>query len=216
MSEILLVNPRRRRKMSALQRKYFGKRRRRKTGKKVARRRRSAVTVKVNPRRRRRSYAVMRHRAYRRKRNPSLRSFTGGIVPTIKSGVVGATGALGLDLLIGFLIGKLPVQLQTGYGLTATKIAGAVGIGMLGNVVMKGKGGDLAKGAMTVVLHNELRKIVQAQFPTLTLGEYFSAGGIVGYGTPEQGLLSTGYEQVGEYLSGMHGEVHDEDHSYNY
>ena len=209
MSEILLVNPRRRkRRLTAKQRKYFGKRR--KATRKVARRRRTSVAVKVNPRRRRRSYSVARRS--KRRRNPSLRGITGTIVPTIKAGVIGASGAIGLDLLIGFLASKLPTQLQTGYGLTATKIAGAIGIGMLGGMVMRGRGADLAKGAMTVVLHDELKKVLQAQFPTLQLGEYFSAGPVVGYGYNSQGLLDTGFSGVGEYMSAE--AVSGEDYGY--
>lgn len=212
--ELLLVNPKRRRKMSAKQRKYFGKKRRRHaraSAPKRRRRRRSAV--RSNPHRRRRRSIVV-HR--RRRRNPSLRlsSLTGSIVPTIKAGVVGALGALGLDVLTGYAAPKLPAQLQSGYGLTATKILGAILVGMVGGYALKGRGGDLAKGAMTVVLHDELKALVATQFPTIPLGEYFSIAPTAGY----PGLQYNPDTGIGEYFTGegapTFGEYMESDSNY--
>ncbi|MGE0294713.1 MAG: hypothetical protein AB7P97_20370 [Hyphomonadaceae bacterium] len=200
--ELLLVNPRRRkrRKLSAKQRKYFGKRRRRRATRAAAPRRRRRRAVAAAPRRRRRR-AVMRVSRRRRRSNPSLRSFTGSIVPTVKAGVIGALGALGLDVAIGYLAPKLPAQLQTGYGLTATKVLGAIAVGIAGGYALRGRGGDLAKGAMTVVLHDELKRVVAAQFPTIPLGEYFSVAPTVGY----PGIAYNPATGMGEYFTGDAG-----------
>jgi hypothetical protein len=195
MAEILLVNPRRRKR-----RKSTSKRRRRRATRVVRRRRRRARAA-VAPRRRRRR-AAMRVSRRRRRRNPSLRSFTGSIVPTVKAGVIGALGALGLDVATGFLAPRLPAQLQTGYGLLAVKVLGAIGVGIAGGMALRGRGGDLAKGAMTVVLHDELKRVVATQFPAIPLGEYFSVAPTVGYPGSMIGLQSNG---VGEYFTGDAG-----------
>ena len=210
MASILLVNPRRRkrRKLSAKQRKYFGKRKRRSV-KRVARRRRRSSVARVHRRRRRSSVARV-HR--RRRSNPSMRGVLGQLKPTIKAGLIGAAGGLGLDLLLGYIKAKLPAQLQSGYGLTATKILGAVGIGMLGNLVLRGRGGDLARGAMTVVLHDELKALAHSTFPGLQLGEYVEYAPSVGYSN--NGLL-TGAGGVGEYgLSGVGEYMSDSQDTY--
>ena len=198
MASILLVNPRRRRrrKLSAKQRKYFGKRRKRRSS-----------AVASNPRRRRRR-SNPSYRRSRRRRNPSIRGAINSVQPTVKSGIVGAVGALGLDVALGYLLSKLPAQLQTGYGLTATKVLGAIGVGILGNMVLKGKGNALALGAMTVVLHDEAKKLVVAQFPDVPMGdmgEYMSIGPVVGY-DEERGISG-----MGEYMSGTGEYVSDSD-----
>jgi len=198
MAEILLVNPRRRRKATKSRKRRASKRR-------VARRRKSvAVTVKANPRRRRRSYAAKVTR--RRKRNPSMRGITGRVVPTVKAGFVGALGGLGLDVLMGYAGPKLPANLSTGVARHAVKALGAVLVGVIGNYAMRGKGRDLANGAMTIVIHDALKEQVAANFPTIPLGEYFSAGPNVGY-DPQfiAAPMSTGISGLGgmgEYLQG--------------
>lgn len=210
--ELLLVNPRKRRKMSALQRKYFGKKRRRRARASSPKRRRRRSVARLAPRRRR-SVAV-RHRR-RLRRNPSLRGLTGSVLPTIKAGVIGALGALGLDVLTGFAAPKLPAQLQSGYGLTAVKVLGAVLVGMAGGYALRGRGSDLAKGAMTVVLHDELKAMVATQFPGVPLGEYFSIAPTAGYPgiqyNPNQG------NGIGEYFTGQgagFGEYMENDGNY--
>lgn len=194
MAEILLVNPRRRKRRKS--------RARRRKHRKVSRRRRRNVAV--NPRRRRRRRRNPKYRRVsRRRRNPvSLRGFGGKIMPTVKKGVIGAGGGLLLDLLLGYTKDKLPEQLQTGYGLTATKVIGAVLVGIVGNMALRGKGGDLAVGAMTVVLHDELKALAIAQFPELPLGEYITYAPAIGYSGADA-LLEPSSVGVGEYMSGM-------------
>ena len=204
MAELLLVNPRRRKRRKASSH-------RRKHRKTRARRRRKAVAIaKVNPRRRRRRSHRVRH--HRRKRNPSVRGVINQIQPAVKAGLIGAAGGLGLSVGLGYLLDKLPVQLQSGYGLTAVKVLGALGVGILGGMVLKGKGNALAQGAMTVVVYDELKKVIMAQFPAVPLGEYMSMAPVVGY--DEAAALemdSADAEDMGEYLSGAGDYASDSD-----
>ena len=110
-----------------------------------------------------------------------MRGVINQIQPAVKAGLIGAAGGLGLSVGLGYLLDKLPVQLQSGYGLTAVKVVGALGVGILGGMVLKGKGNALAQGAMTVVVYDELKKIIMAQFPAVPLGEYMSMAPVVGY-----------------------------------
>lgn len=207
MAELLLVNPRKRkkrRKMSALQRKYFGKRKGSSGVKRRRRRRTTSVFAarRTNPRRRR-SHGVSHYRS-RRRRNPSLRGLnlkgiTGSIVPTIKAGLLGAAGALGNDLLFGYTKSYLPASVQTGVQRHAVKALYAVLVGVLGNVVMRGKGRDLANGAMTVVLHDALKEQLMTAVPSLPLGDYFSFAPAIGYDYEPALPLSTG---IGQYMTG--------------
>jgi hypothetical protein len=235
MAEILLVNPRRRKKgrrMSALQRKYFGRKRGRKTSSRrrrrrapvaVAtprRRRRRRVTssrrkrnVYLNPRRRSRRSRRALTRSFRRRRtNPSLRGITGSIMPTVKAGLIGATGALGLDLAWGYGKAYLPAQIAASpFAQYATKLLGAIFIGVLGNKLpfLRGKGRDLAVGASTVVLHDALKTQLESAFPNLQFGEYLTYAPTVGVMPRAGRLLSTGIAGVGEYLSGIPDQADD-------
>lgn len=209
MAEIMLVgNPRRRkrkgrRRMSALQRKYFGggkRRRRSRASAAPRRRRRRSVAVAINPRRRRRraTYSIRRRR---RRSNPSFRGITGQVMPTLRAGLVGASGALGLDLLWGYGSRFLPAQIAgSAIAQYAAKLAGAILVGMIGNQVLRGRGRDLAVGATTVVLHDALKAQLKASFPALQLGEYLSYAPSVGVMRRAGPMLSTG---MGEYLSGI-------------
>ncbi|MGH8336548.1 MAG: hypothetical protein ACRETL_06985 [Gammaproteobacteria bacterium] len=220
MAELLLVsNPRKRkRKMTAKQKKYFGKKRK-------AHRRRKVAPVAAAPRRRRRKarthkrpanarrevgYAVgnapirrrklnphRRHHA-RRHRNPSLRNITGQLMPTVKAGAWGAAGALGLDVLWGLVVGNLPsiaTYIANPYVGFAAKAAGAVVVGSVGGHLAKGKGRELAVGAMTVVTHDFLKTLLQGMAPTI-----FGVGGSLPLGAYLSGAGSPA--GLGAYLSG--------------
>lgn len=214
MAELLLVNPRRRkraksrRRMTAKQLKYFGggrkKRRRTRASASPRRRRRRAVAVAVNPKRRRsRRYVTRSFR--RRRRNPSLRGSIGTIrnsaMPMLKSGAIGAAGAIGLDLLWGYGRGLLPASIAgmplAQYG---AKLLGAIIVGLVGDTVLKGKGKEMATGAATVVLHDAFKAQLQSTFPTLQLGEYLTYAPTVGTMRQAGRLLDTG---MGEYLDGL-------------
>lgn len=196
MAKLLLVNPRRRkRKMSALQRKYFGnpKRRKKHTHWGAV----SSHKRRVNPKRR-------YHRRHARTINPSIRGFTSSVMPTLKAGGIGATGALGLDLLWGYTSGYLPASIAgSPLAQYAAKLVGAILVGMGGNMLLKGKGRDLAVGATTVVLHDALKAQLKVSVPSLKLGEYLTYAPTVGTMRRAGRLLSTGMSGVGEYLSGL-------------
>lgn len=177
MAELMLINPRKRRRkakktsakkrgkrrtMTALQRKYFGKRK----TKRVA-----TVAKKSSKRRRRYSVTATKRRKYRR--NPAsggrfnIQSFSRN---TLMPSAIGAAGALGLDILMGFL--PLPPAMKVGPMRTVVKIAGAVGIGMLaGTFVKRSTAEQIAAGAITVALYDTLKGVVQVAMPTLQLGE---------------------------------------------
>lgn len=219
MAELLLVNPRKRRRKSR-RRKSSGttsRRRRRRGGMfgfgapRRRRRRRRSVARLANPRRRRRTSLTRR---FRRRRNPSLRgglgSLKSGVVPTLKSGLVGASGALGLDLLWGYGARYLPAQVAgSPLAQYAAKLFGALLVGMIGGKVLKGRGRELAVGATTVVLHDALKAQLKASFPAIQLGEYLTYAPTVG-SMPRAGrLLSTGINGMGEYLSGLSETAED-------
>jgi hypothetical protein len=167
--------------------------------------------LKLNPHR--------RHR-YRRRHNPSLRGFTGAIMPTVKAGATGAIGALGLDVLWGFASGNstLAPYLSNQYVGFAAKAVGAVAVGALGGKVLRGRGRDLAVGAMTVTAHDFLKSLLQGMAPgifgpggSLPLGSYLSSylsgsAPLVGTATVPQAYLPfSGLGRLGSYLSGSGG-----------
>lgn len=202
MAELLLVaNPRRRRKS----RRNPSRSRRARSRSNPRRRRHRA---RINPVRRRRSrrnpsirhYArrARRHvsRMFRRRRarsNPSLRSITSAIMPTAKAGLIGAGGALALDAVWGLAAPYIPAAITSNvtlapYAQFALKGLLAVLVGWGGGHLLKGKGRDLAVGAMTVATHDFLKANLQNMAPTL-----FGPGGT---------LALSGYSGMGAYLSG--------------
>lgn len=219
MSELLLVsNPKRRRKKRKLhgaaaashakkhrRRKHrksaasaAAPRRRRRRSRKIARQRkrparaRSAAGYVVGSAPvRRRKLNPHRRRSRHRRRNPSLRSITSQVLPTVKAGAWGAAGALGLDVLWGLVVNQLPsvaAYLTNPYVGFAAKAVGAVAVGAVGGHVAKGKGRELAVGAMTVVTHDFLKTMLQQMAPTifgaggsLPLGAYLNDGGLGSY-----------------------------------
>lgn len=181
MAELLLVNPRRRRKKNASRRRkrHVARKRHRAVKANPRRRHRRPAFMKANPRRRRaRRSNPHRRTRHRRRSNPSLRGITGAIMPTVKSGAIGALGGLGLDLLWGKTSQYLPASVASSAPLQyAVKLLGAVLVGFVGNYALKGKGRDLAVGAATIVLHDALKATLQAQAPAT-----FGPGGTLGLG----------------------------------
>lgn len=211
MATLALVNPRRRRKMSALQKKYFGGARKKRVRASNPRKRRTHArrhNVYLNPHRRSRRSITRAHHV--RRRNPSthslsLKSIGSQVMPTLQSGLIGASGALGLDLLWGYVSPKLPTSIAgSAIAQYGAKLLGAILVGVAGNMVMKGKGRDLAVGATTVVLHDALKAQLKSSFPTLPLGEYLTYAPTVGGPMGRPRILSTG---MGEYLNGLGGDA---------
>lgn len=182
MAELMLVsNPKRRRRRKHARRRSNPHRRHR---------------ARRNPHRRhrlrRRNPSFRRrHVARRRHRNPSLSvsGLKGMVMPTIKEGFIGAAGALALDAAWGYINPKLPSTIASSpYLQFAVKCLAAVGVGMLGGKVLRGKGRDLAVGGVTVAAHDMLKSVLQSSLPTV-----FGTGGT---------LALSGYGHMGAYLSG--------------
>lgn len=126
----------------------------------------------ANPRRRRRRSSGTASRAGRTlrryRRNPSLR-IGNAVSQVIKPAVTQAVGGLVLDLAMGYI--PLPAMLATGYAKSLTKVALAVGIGIVGQKVTKGATAkSLALGAATIAIHDLLKGLVQTNMPSIRLG----------------------------------------------
>lgn len=107
-------------------------------------------------------------------------------MPTLKEGLIGAGGALALDAAWGYINPKLPATISSSpYLQFAVKCLAAIGVGMIGGKLLKGKARDLAVGGVTVAAHDMLKSVLQTSLPTV-----FGAGG---------SLALSGY---GAYLSG--------------
>ena len=195
MPQILLINPRSRKK-PARRKKVAKKRRtaaqRAATRKLVAlnrsrkrggskRRRRNPVAANPAKRRRRRK-TTARRVSRRRRRNP----IAGVSMRSVKSQVMeagtGALGALGLDIANGYL--PIPANLKGGIVGTGVKALLAIGIGVLAaktKLVGASTAGKMANGALTVVLHDELKKQVQNFAPGIQMGEYLDYDALSAY-----------------------------------
>lgn len=131
MASLMMVNPRKRR-----------------AKKRVARRK--------SPARRLATVKTVSTRKYRR--NPSPR--VGSAVSTIKSGAIGAAGAVATEVILSKL--PLPAALSSGNGKIAASALVSVGLGMMVAKYGKNKslGMDMAQGGVTVALHSTLRGMV--------------------------------------------------------
>jgi hypothetical protein len=224
MSQLMLVNPRRRkrhtaRKMTAKQLKYFGPGRRR-------RRRRTALAVNPHRRRSIRAVATPRRRSRRRhvtrlRRNPMR--FSGGkfsmrrfLNDTLMPASVGAAGALGVNIALGYLTPSLPISLQSGLMNTGVKIAGAVAVGMAAGMVAGKRFGEQAMaGAITVTLYDLFKGYMQTAMPALPLHEYDVNMGWVSPGI-QVGPQMSAYVGSDRSYSGMGMYVGESEHNYSY
>ena len=171
MSEILLVNPRRRK-------------RRKKTT--VKRRRKNPV--------RRRRTKRRKTSSRRRRRNPRLTARS--VQNQLMDALQGATGGLALDVTLGYL--PIPANLKAGLVGTGVKALLAIGIGVLGQnfkIVKPSTAAKLSNGALTIVLHDELKKQVQNFMPNIPMGEYMNSGYNDG-----MGYYGSGYNPGAVYL----------------
>jgi hypothetical protein len=216
MSELLLVNPRKRRvkrrrrarAMTALQARYFGKGRRkaRRTTALVSnpaprRRRRHArraTGAVAAPRRTRRRHSIRRSMRGRvtRLRGFNTKSF---LSDTLMPAGIGAAGALGVDVVLGFAHPYLPSFMTTGIGVPLTKIAAAVGLGMVAGMVADRRTGELVMaGGVTVVMYNYLRTMLQTNVPSLQLA---GVGNYMGYAGPARAFP----DNMGMYVNSGNG-----------
>lgn len=230
MSELLLINPgrsgrkvkrKRKKPRSAAQKaatrrmlaaRGIGKvKRKRKisirtapVAKKRRRKTKSLARVTAHARVRRKHNPIRVHRKRRYHRNPmrtgSMSSFTRH---TLMPSVVGAAGALGVDVILGFL--PIPVQFKTGPMRAIVKIAGAVGIGMLASKFMKRETAhQIAAGAITVTLYDVMKGYLQQAMPTLPLSE----ADVMFEEYPNLSYAGAGQtvDGMGQYVSSMSSE----------
>jgi len=226
MPQILLVNPRKRRAAApprgktrkTTRRKTVRKKRRtaaqkRATAKMVAanRRRKNPVRAKRRSTRKKptRKRAVTRSRApvkRRRRRSVARRSNPALNMRSIQNQLMdagtGAVGALGLDVIQGYL--PIPANLKGGIVGTGVKALLAIGMGVAASkikIVKSSTAAKMANGALIVVLHDELRKQVGNFAPGLQLGEYLDENSLGYYGSGlTAGVMGEGYGGMGTYL----------------
>lgn len=165
---------------------------------------------KLNPRGRRRRY----------RRNPfGLPSF-GGIMGQLTQAGYGAAGGIALNLALSYL--PLPDVLKTGWARHATRVAGALGLGMVAKKFLGAKGNAVAAGAMTIVVYDVLKQLLGQFAPEIggRLGEFedvslsgddfyspasYVSGYLDGDGSPGDGDVDgTGGQQeyMGAYMEG--------------
>lgn len=208
MAELLLVNPRRRRRHKAAKSR---KRRRSVRRFKVARRRHYARAVRRHRRKHRRAIAVVARsnpiRRGRKRRRFSLRRYSsnpisspmGFIKNALVPSAIGAGGALGVDVLIGFATPYLPAMLTGPTIRPVVRLAGAVALGMIASKVAGRKIGEqVAAGAITVTVYDFMKGIVKSAVPSLPLS---------GNDYPYMGFYQPGYpagsSEMGEYMDGV-------------
>lgn len=168
MEEILLVNPRRRKRRAKKARSHRRSRRR-------------------------------HGRSHRRLRNPrafgrslSIRGITGEVTPAI----VGALGAMALDVGMAYL--PLPSFLQSGWGRTLAQLGGALALGFVAaRVPMVGRrNAQIATlGALTIVAYNAIRPLaaqsigdkVKGLSGLADFGDYDGGGAMGAYMNPQLG-----------------------------
>lgn len=195
MAEVLLVNPRKRRRKTTT-------RKRKPAARRTARRKTTA----------RRTPARSRRRTYRR--NPigkvNLKSF---MRQTLMPSAVGAVGALGIDMILGFL--PLPANFKTGPMRPAVKAVGAVAVGMAaGKFASRKIGEQVAAGGLTVVLYDTMKTFLQGQFPALPLGQYDAYPGYsdypaLSYVSPSPTVQSRADQYIPAALNAYPGESLD-------
>lgn len=158
---VMLVNPRKR----------SSRKSKSKSSKRRSRRRNPSTAIT-----RRKSNPAPR-RASRRKRNP-IRALSGGAVDKImqrqiKPAFVQASGAIGLDVLFGYVGSMLPPVLTAGAMRHVTKAVGAIALSVVaGNFVKNETANELAKGGLTVALYEAGREVVASTLPAVPLGFY--------------------------------------------
>jgi hypothetical protein len=225
MAEMLLVNPRRKRRrrtMTALQRKYFGKGHGRITraSRNPKRPRLAAAPLAVTHKRKytkRHRSRTARARRHVSRNVKSFRSFSprNFLNDTLIPAGIGAGGALGVDLALGYFGSYLPASLQTGLPNAAVKLAGAIGVGMIAGAVGGKRMGEQAMaGAVVVTLYSVIKAQLMSAMPTLPLHGYnmgwispgMQVGGVgayVGrdraYGMPMHGVGMYVGEQDSDY-----------------
>jgi hypothetical protein len=184
MSEVLFINPRHKRRTH--------KRKARSSMRKNPRRahRRSHESHATRVRAARKGW---RHRKLHRNPRRARRS-RGGTVGvkgfmghTVIPAAVGATGAVALDVALGFL--PIPDTFKTGMMKPVIGLLGALGMGMIAAMVVgRRQGAAVALGGATVVMYNTIKPIIQSAAPNVPMAglgaypslEFYAAGSPAG------------------------------------
>lgn len=106
------------------------------------------------------------------KRNPLPPRAKGIFAENIKPALIGAGGALVLDLAFAKL--PIPAALKVGIVRHPVKGLGAIGLGMAAEKlgVKHDTAVALARGALTVVVHDAAKDLIRTSFPQLALEAY--------------------------------------------
>lgn len=137
-----------------------------------------------------------------RRTNPV--GFFGDTMSMLVPSAIGGLGALGVDVVLALPF--VPAQVKTGPMRPVTRVAAAIGLGMLaGMVTSKSTAKQVTAGALTVVMYDTIKSLIATNFP----GKIPGVGmyDIPGVGpfevSPQAPALSyTGAgEQVGMYVS---------------
>jgi len=186
MAKMLLVNPRKRKAKRKVKRKT----------------KRRLVSVA-----KRKSSVVRKY-----KRNPIRRkkSGIGGMLKdTIMPSAMAAGGAIGLDVVMGYL--PIPENLKTGPMRHLVKGAGAIGLGMLAGMFLKPKTAELiTTGALTVTLHAAGKEAMTRFAPNVRMASVDDDLESLAYVNPGMNVGEYLGEYVepgsmGEYLGEMDG-----------
>jgi len=182
MATVWMVNPKRK-KRRAKARVRRNPTRRRARAVMAGARKRVRRRIRRNPvaHTRRHHSFKMAHRKHRRRIRRNPRGMVKGFVgETLIPSLVGAGGALGMNIALGYITPMLPTSLQSGMLNTGVKLVGAVGMGFAAGKVMGRKVGEqVAVGAVTVVLYQAIKSMLATAAPSLpglSGLEYYSAG----------------------------------------
>ena len=214
MSELLLINPRKRTRSAAQKaatRRMVAANRSRKSP--TRKRSTKTVIVQAARRTRRAAHSAARH-IRRRLRSKGARASMGSIGHMVKGGLIGGAGAVLVDVLASKL--PIPATMQTGVAGAATRVALAIGAGMLlGKVMNKATAHQLAAGSITVTGYNLIKSLVgpmiglSAVTDINGVGFYSPAVAPVAYGSDN----ISGADSMGAYLSGAGSDRFDYDTS---
>ena len=208
-------------------------------------RRRSPASTSATQRRRnptarkRRSYArtatisnpLRRRRRVTRRSNPI--TFAKALPDIIVPSLVGAGGAVGMDIAWGYLAAMpaVPAVLKTGWGRTAAKAISSIAIAaVMGQVKMlKDFAQPFAIGAVTVLAYETLRGFMAQQAPNVAMDGmglyvdglgYYSAGPNAGNADHAPQAMSaytngrrTPVPQLGLYTNGRNSQTRSASHA---
>lgn len=153
----------------------------------------------LNPKKRKRKGKSKKRRVTKSRRKVSRRYKrnplnTGGIVKQVTGAVIPAAGAIGLDVVYGYL--PIPDRFKNGALRHVVKGAAAIGLGMLvSQFAKKQLGNDIAQGALTVIMYNAGRDLAGRFMPNLNLGIYDD--------DDDLGYYSAGYVPQAESMNGL-------------